>query len=90
MPFFRKKPVVIEARQWDGFDPKPIVEWVRGSAGPGVATYMWAGMAWSLSIETLEGRMEVTPEDYVIKGIRGEFYPCKPGIFQATYEQVES
>lgn len=79
MPKFRKKPVVIEAEQWflgkqvDGVEPPAPNE--RGT-GYGY-------------INTLEGRMIVSPGDWVITGVKGEKYPCKPDIFDATYEIVE-
>ncbi len=79
---FRKKPVVIEAEQW--FPGKQIDGVIEennmtpyGKVGPA---------AW---IKTLEGRHEVTPGDWIITGIKGEKYPCKPDIFEATYERVE-
>lgn len=87
---YRKKPVVIEAMRWDGSDPQhTIVEWVRKSAGPGMANSVWGGMGWDFKIKTLEGYMQVSPGDYVIRGVQGEFYPCKPDIFEQTYEAVD-
>lgn len=79
---FRKKPVVIEAVQWDGHNRAEIVEFVGDALDE----------AWSVGgycfINTLEGRMNCAVGDWVIKGLRGEFYPCKPDIFEATYEPV--
>lgn len=77
---FRKKPVVIEAVQWfkDGDHPAVHV-WSQPSQ-----VYV-AGQAY---IDTLEGKHHVTPGDWIITGIRGEHYPCKPDIFAATYEPV--
>ena len=76
---FRKKPVVIEAMQYDG-NPLPIQAWAYGHVAP------YDGM---IRIETLEGTMYARVGDYIIKGVQGEFYPCKPDIFKATYEKVE-
>jgi hypothetical protein len=75
---FRKKPVVIEATQWfkDGDHPKVIK-----------ATL--SGMPVNL-IETLEGEHIVSPGDWIITGVKGEHYPCKPDIFEMTYEKVKA
>lgn len=78
---FRKKPVVIEAVQWLG-DMDPINQ-LMGEEAPLVAANG------SLYIETLEGVMEAKPNDWIIKGVSGEFYPCKPDIFEKTYEAVK-
>ena len=74
-----KKPVVIEAIQWDGYNLEELQNFV-GSA----LTYDE-----KLIIHTLEGDHEAKVGDYIIKGIQGEFYPCKPDIFAETYEAVE-
>ena len=79
MPMFRKKPVAIEAMQWDG---------TRESA---IRVSMWTGSPLYggeeiITIDTLEGTMRAAPGDWIIKGVKGEFYPCKPDIFAATYE----
>ena len=76
---YRKKPVEIEAIQWDG----TLLE-LTGFAGD--AVLVTNGCVY---IRTLEGDMRLSKGDYVIKGINGEFYPCKPDIFQKTYEKVE-
>lgn len=88
---FRKKPVVIEAFQYDGdliySDGTPYVPgWAMEANENGV--FIWQGQG-DLYIKTLEGDMLVTPGDYVIKGVQGELYPCKPDIFEATYEEVK-
>lgn len=77
---FRKKPLVIEAEQF--FEDKPLP--FRDQR---VLTLDPDGF-WG--VDTLEGRMVVTPGDWIVRGIKGEFYPCKPDIFEATYEPVES
>ena len=81
---FRKKPVVIEAMQWDGsiLSHTYIHRWAGKSIDPeGDATRV-------IKIKTLEGVMTADEGDWIIKGIKGEFYPCKPEIFDATYELV--
>lgn len=81
---FRKKPVEIVAMRWMGSEESwsSITRWV----GPDVRAISCAGR--QLAIETLEGRMVANPGDWVIRGIKGEYYPCKPDIFDATYEAV--
>ena len=81
MPKHRKKPVVIEAEQWWPADwpPHEPERYPCGVYREGDKYY----------IDTLEGRHEVTPGDWIITGIKGERYPCKPDIFAATYEPVE-
>lgn len=91
---FRKKPVVIEAIQWNNINYKEISEFVGITLAPDLEseTAYLAGKGapiFSLSIPTLEGKMKAMPGDWIIKGIKGEFYPCKPDIFEATYEAVE-
>ncbi len=86
MSKFRKKPVVIEASQWFKQGDHPAV-----TVRPNYDNYLDGGMGW---IETLEGGNDgaqvVTPGDWIITGVRGEHYPCKPDIFAATYEPVEA
>lgn len=77
---FRKKPAVIEACRWDGTNQDTII----GFVGPHFASF--SGQF--LYIETLEGRMAANPGDWIIKGLKGEFYPCKPDIFARSYEEV--
>jgi hypothetical protein len=79
---FRKKPIVIEAIQWDGTNGADIDIWSSGQVEPTETG--------SLMIATLEGILEVSLNDWIIKGIKGEFYPCKPDIFEATYEVVDA
>lgn len=100
MPKFRKKPVVIEAVQWTGDNWNEVHEFssVFDPVGGVPAQYVsgdvenlnngWEGRT-PLLIETLEGTMRAEIGDWIIKGVNGEFYPCKPDIFGKTYEQVE-
>lgn len=90
MPKFRKKPVVIEARQFE----------TNNENGPGApnmdALVLWMNqgkdkmVAWhngtNVFIETLEGTHRADVKDWIIQGVKGEFYPCKPDIFAQTYE----
>ncbi len=87
MTQFRKKPVVIEAKQATGTPEsnREIIDWTRGSATP-ASMDDHPGRGKCLSISTLEGAHWVSPGDWIIKGVAGEFYPCKPDIFAATYE----
>lgn len=88
MSQFRKKPVVIEAKQASGTPEsnREIIDWTRGSATPAFLDDHPDHDGLRLNINTLEGAMWVTPGDWIIKGVKGEFYPCKPDIFAATYE----
>ena len=76
MPKFRKKPIVIEA---DLYEP---------GMEDGFDQYMPDGIPQRPFIKTLEGRLYITPGDWIITGIKGERYPCKSDIFEATYEPV--
>jgi len=85
MPMFRKKPITIEALQFTSDEDRNITN------GPAIAR--WCGGSYvtdafgpCLLIDTLEGQMRGDPGDWIIKGVKGEFYPCKPDIFEATYE----
>lgn len=75
---FRKKPVVIEAVQFDG----TLVS-IEMMGIPEVSQELGSN---TCQIPTLEGVMTANPGDWIIQGVKGEFYPCKPDIFEATYE----
>jgi hypothetical protein len=81
---FRKKPVVIEAVQWTG-GYESIKDLIDFNNSGLLWTYVEANQC--IEIPTLEGNMYASVGDWIIKGIKGEFYPCKPDIFEATYEQ---
>ena len=90
---FRKKPVEIDAMQWDGTaqGATPIIDWIL--AGGHTARYHSPnGIDYTstheLAIDTLEGTMWGRRGDWIIRGVQGEFYPYKPEIFEATYEAV--
>ena len=90
---FRKKPVVIDATNWNGDveDATRIVNWIL--QGGGTARYHDRTEGGyddhGLMIDTLEGVMRANPGDWVVRGVAGEFYPCRPDIFDATYEPVK-
>ena len=92
---FRKKPVVIEAIQWTGENTREIMEWVQPGIQPfGMAEGWWLKQVhdrgeFKLMVPTLESPHEASEGDWIIKGVKGEFYPCKPDIFEATYEAAE-
>lgn len=89
MPMFRKKPVEIEARLFTLGDPEEILKWIVDLGNVGEAHIDPKGKIDSLRIQTLEGKMYADLGDWVIKGVAGEFYPCKPDIFERTYEPVK-
>ena len=87
---YRKKPVVIEAVQWNGENLDEVMTFCNGDA----SYELMARGASELVIATLEdgesiARHVASVGDFIIKGVAGEFYPCKPGIFAATYEAAE-
>ena len=84
MQRFRKLPVVVEAMVWDNADST-----LTALKRAGCSCYAEDGQGW-LRISTLEGTMEAHPGDYIVKGVKGEFYPCKPDIFAATYQPEAS
>lgn len=95
MPKYRKKPVIIDA--WPNYTNDPEID---GGPSRAVPSPVWLldatangtvapGPLSSLLINTLEGQMRADVGDYIIRGIKGELYPCKPEIFHATYEPVE-
>jgi len=86
MSKFRKKPVVIEAIQWTGAgDTNRVMNWLS-MLKANVAGWMFHDT--DITIPTLEGDHRALPGDWIIRGIKGEIYPCKPDIFAATYEPV--
>jgi hypothetical protein len=84
MAQFRKKPVVVEAIEWTGHNQDEICAFSNGKAqvfgGPFGLTAMF--------VKTLEGNMQANVGDWIIRGVAGEFNPCKPDIFAATYEAM--
>ena len=82
---YRKKPIVIEAIQWTGNNWSEIGSWMN-SVKTNSIYHTNLNEVW---IDTLEGIMTGGVGDYIIKGIKGEFYPCKADIFEASYDEVE-
>ena len=89
---FRKKPVVIEAIQWNGSNLREVIDFT----GLHHSAEKWSWEEYEqvvktdgLKIFTLEGKMNADINDFIIKGVKGEFYPCKPEIFEATYEKAD-
>ncbi len=97
MAKYRKKPVVIEASQWFKHGEHPAVRETSyaeiakllGTSGCSKEPPYWSWQAMGV-IDTPEGAHAVIPGDWIIKGVKGEFYPCKNDIFLATYEKVEA
>jgi hypothetical protein len=85
---YRKKPVVIEAIQWLR-NPDGNTEQVKQFLGDSLDYVTESDSQASIVIKTLEGTIKASPYDYIIKGVAGEFYPCKPDVFRATYEDVQ-
>ena len=88
MAQYRKKPVVIKAVQYDGnfrcldiFAISEVSHFIISKDDEGRQC---------IKIPTLEGEMTASIGDYIIRGVKGEYYPCKPDIFEATYEKVEN
>lgn len=100
---YRKKPVVIDAAQWTGDNTSEVIDWILAT-GARVARWHEEIPAIEpdengkgrdrdpehIEIDTLEGTMRAELGDWVIRGVMGEHYPCKPDIFEATYEAVVS
>lgn len=92
MPFYRKKPVQIEARQFTETNRTELQDWC-GSTGDAMS---YRGGILGFCIPTLEdgdhgeGQHIAMLGDWIIKGVKGEFYPCKPEIFEATYEPASA
>ncbi len=85
MPKFRKKPVVIEA--FDTSKASDAPDWLLAALNNGTVWY--DSVDGRMRIRTLEGVHEAGPGDWIIQGVKGELYPCKPDIFAATYEAAE-
>ena len=89
MAKYRKKPVIVEALHFEGRDAGRVVDWINSNGGTA------AIVGDHLHIKTLEdgpngeAKHVADPGDYIIRGVQGEFYACKPDIFAATYEPAE-
>lgn len=87
MPQFRKKPIVIEAAQWRKLGDHPQVEMYPHGGGTCKECGQW--LREHGQVKTLEGWHIVCPGDWIIRGVAGEFYPCKPAIFASTYAPAD-
>ena len=86
---FKKKPIVIDAIQWTGDNVAEILDFV-GHSDIRITKHTKNEVeVCELYINTLEGTMHASEEDWIIKGVHGELYPCKPDIFEETYEPAE-
>lgn len=85
---YRKKPVVVEAIQWNGENIEEVKDFAGKLLLCDIVYQFDYTTKYDLQIKTLEGNMRVHEGDYIIKGVEGEFYPCKPSIFEKTYELV--
>lgn len=91
---FRKKPVEVVACRY-AYDPTDSLESTDSDFLNDLAAWCGGTVVWGekghagIDIPTLEGTMRANPGDWIIKGVQGEFYPCKPDIFEATYEAVD-
>lgn len=84
MAKYIKKPVEIEAVLWDGNKVSEITPWISEA----LKNDTIISHNDKIVIRTLEGQLFASPGDYIIKGIKGELYPCKPDIFNETYEKL--
>lgn len=85
---YRKRPVTIEAFQWTG-DNQAFLDWLNDPARDhSLEAFDYHADTGELKIKTLEGVMTASLNDWIIQGVQGEVYPCKPDIFEATYEPV--
>ena len=90
---YNTKPVEIEAIKWNGLNLNEVEEFAGKSLIYNIHDAAWkvgkAPVMVDMKIKTLEGNMNVSIGDYIIKGTQGEFYPCKPDIFEQTYDAIE-
>ena len=86
---YRKKPVVVEAWKFTRGSVRVADSWVRRYRDDINLVSQYCGAVLYIEIKTLEGTMRAELGDYIIKGVQGELYPCKPDIFEATYELAE-
>lgn len=88
MAQYRKKPIIIEAIQFNRNNYDEIRDFTNGEIQKLTIEKRIGGIAFCV-VPTLEGEMIANENDYIIKGVKGKFYPCKPDIFEATYEIVK-
>jgi hypothetical protein len=89
MGTYRKKPVEIEAVLWTGENWNEVVEFVRATGKPeDFAKVVYDQSSHLLLVSTLEGRVRCSMGDWLLRGVKGEYYPCRADIFEATYDEV--
>jgi len=91
MAKFRKKPIIIEAIQWNGSNFDEIMNFMHEDCGNKLNYENYEEgclKTKEIHVKTLEGRMTASKGDWIIQGVHGEFYPCKPDIFKKSYESV--
>lgn len=90
---YQKNPIVNEVVRWDGLNLQEVKDFVGDDLKYDIYDSAWqvgkGAPQVDMEIKTLEGNMKVTKGDYIIKGIKGEFYPCKPDIFEETYSKYK-
>ena len=84
---YKTKPCEIEAIKWDGNNFEEVSKFANNKVH---MELLFGSMDYGLVVDTLEGYMLASEGDFIIKGLRGEFYPCKPDVFYKKYEEVES
>lgn len=90
---YKSNEVEIEAAHWNGSTPKAtaIIDWILESGG--TASFKCGGQCCNnvlaIDVDTLQGMVKAWPQDYIVKGTQGEFYPCHPSVFQTKYHKVE-
>lgn len=88
MAKYRKRPVVIEAVEFDGENFEEVISFLAGRPCPKGSSVKRDTENNAMFISTLEGEMRADAGDYIIVGVKGEIYPCKPDIFESTYNPV--
>ena len=91
---YRKKPIIVDAFKWTGDPDERLPEWITKKINKdydsfGDITFINRGTTVKMAILTTRGTTHASLDDWIIHGIAGDIYPCKPDIFEATYEKVE-
>ena len=86
---YRKRPVVIEAMKYTGLNASEIIAWAHKGLPAIANSIIVRDVGGLLNVRTLEGEMMAERTNWIVKGIKGEFYPVREDIFEATYEKVE-
>ena len=91
MAHYRKRPIAIEAWQFNPDNDEPMPSWLQKAlfVWPNAGGVQFENGGSGIKIQTLEGVMAASPSDWIIKGVKGELYCCRPDIFDETYEPAE-